>query len=258
MTPPLIPPEELAAFLLILIRVSAILFLAPIFGGDLVPSQVKAALALVLTFVLVGVVPVPANALPEDVFGVVQLLVSELFLALTLGLILRLLLEAVQLAGQYIGYDMGFAIVNVVNPQTGTQASVMSQFVYILALVVFLSVNGHYLVIQALVQSFELVPPGRPIHSALAFHEMNQAVTRMFVIAVQLGAPVMVVMFAVKAAMGILAKTVPQLNVLFVGMPLYIIVGAILMGLSLNFFVPLFSRALLGYQGHLFESLKTM
>lgn len=243
MMPPNLNPAEFAAFALILLRVSVLVFLAPIFGSELVPNQIKVALALVFALILTPMVKVNPELFPTTMWGFIPLILGELFMGLAISLILRLILEGVQLAGQYIGFQMGFAIVNVIDPQTGTQSSVLSQFAYILALVIFLAVNGHYIVIRALMQSFELVPVGQPLLNTIVFNNVSNAMAQMFVIAIKIGAPALVVLFGVKVAMGIVAKTVPQLNVLFVGMPLYIIVGMLVFGFSLEFFTTLLGRA---------------
>ncbi|MEW5723323.1 MAG: flagellar biosynthetic protein FliR, partial [Thermodesulfobacteriota bacterium] len=156
-----------------------------------------------------------------------------------------LILEGVQLAGQCLGYQMGFAVANVIDPQSGAQASVLSQFSYILALIVFLSVNGHYVVLKALRESFELVPPGRLDLAPLVLSEVSRGMSQMFIIAVKIGAPALAVLFCTQVSMGIVAKSVPQMNVLFVGMPLYIVVGLFVFGLSLSFIAPILGQALL-------------
>ena len=243
MTPPNLNPAEFAAFALILIRVSVLVFLAPIFGSEMVPVQLKAALALVFALILTPMVKVDPGLFPTSLLGFVPLILGELFIGLSISLILRLILEGVQLAGQYIGFQMGFAIVNVIDPQTGNQSSVLSQFAYILALIIFLAVNGHYIVIRALMQSFDMVPVGQPLLNTIVFNNVSEAMAEMFIIAIKIGAPALVVLFGVKVAMGIVAKTVPQLNVLFVGMPMYIIVGLLVFGFSLEFFTTLLGRA---------------
>lgn len=258
MNPPLFSPNEFAAFFLILVRVSIIIGLAPIFGSQIVPDQVKIALSLVLTLALWSVLRIDTRAFPTETIAFVPLVISELFVGLTLTLMVRMVIEAVQLAGQYIGYQMGFAIVNVVDPQTGGQSSVLAEFSYVLALIVFLAVNGHYIIIKGLVESFELVPPGRPVFHAVVMNQVLAAVGDMFVIAVKIGAPALAVLFFTKVAMGIVAKTVPQMNVLFVGMPLYIVIGLAVFALSLNFFVPILGRAISGLDGSLMTVLRIM
>ena len=255
---PAINPVEFTTFLLILVRISIILFLAPIFGSDLVPIQVKAALSLMLALILAPGIRFEASMLPEAPLLIIPLILGEVFVGLSITIIIRLLLEGVQLAGQYIGYQMGFAIVNVVDPQSGNQASVLSQFAYIIALVVFLSVNGHYIILKGLVESFDLAPPGRMAVDPVVLSEVTRGVSRMFIIAIKIGAPAMAVLFFTKVAMGIVAKTVPQMNVLFVGMPLYIIIGLFVLGLSLNYLVPILGRATHNVDQSILTMLRSM
>ena len=241
---PALNMAEFTAFILILVRVSVLVFLAPIFGSTVVPVQIKAGLVLTLSLAVFRTVEVDGSVYPLDTVTVVPLILWELFLGMSIALIIRLVLEGVQLAGQYIGYQMGFAIVNVIDPQTGSQSSVLSQFTYLLAMIIFLSVNGHYIIIKALIESFELAPPGHlDIHPLVMAQVMN-GVTQMFILSIKIGAPTLAVLFCAKVSMGIVAKTVPQLNVLFVGMPLYIVVGLLVFGMSLSFLTPLFGRAM--------------
>ncbi len=258
MTPPIFTPTEFMAFVLILARVAIIIFIAPIFGGALVPNEVKAALSLLLTLVLWNTIGVDVSAYPVDLIAYAPMLATELFVGLTITLLIRMVLEGVQIAGQYIGYQMGFAIVNVVDPQSGEQASVLAQIMYVLALIVFLSVNGHYIIIKGMVDSFELVPPGQLTLSPVVYSEIMGSVSGMFIIALKLGAPALAVMFFTKVSMGIVAKTVPQMNILFVGMPLYIVIGLFVFGLSLNFFVPLLGRVIIDMDSSVATLLKAM
>ncbi len=255
---PLLNPVEFVTFVLVLLRVSMILFLAPIFGSEIVPAQIKIALGLTLALMLTGVVSVDVSALPFEAFAFIPIILRELMIGLTLALLIRLILESVQFAGQFIGYQMGFAIVNVVDPQSGGQTSVLSQFAYILALLVFLAANGHHIIITGLVESFELAPIGGPLMPSLVVKEIVAAMGQMFVIAIKIGAPALAVLFCAKVSMGIVSKTVPQMNVLFVGMPLYIMIGLTTFGLSLSLFVPLIGRAIVESKGSVLRVLTSM
>ena len=243
MNPPFLNPVEFMAFTLILIRVSVILFLAPIFGSDLIPAQVKVALGLVLSLMLSSFIKVDTSVFPRLPIDFAVIIIREVTIGLALALIIRFVLEGVQFAAQFIGYQMGFAIVNVVDPQSGNQLSVLSQFAYILALIVFLSTNAHHLIVRALIESFQLAPPGLPVMPAGVLQEIITRSAGLFVIAIKIGAPALAVLFFTKVAMGIVAKTVPQMNVLFVGMPLYILLGLSIFGLSITFIIPLLGRA---------------
>ena len=136
-------------------------------------------------------------------------------------------------------------MVNVIDPQNGGQVSVVSTLVYLVFTLLFLYANGHLIIIKALVDSFEAAPPGLMILWApLTFTEIMHAVIRMYVLAVKIAAPVVGLLFCAKVSFGIVAKAVPQMQVLFVGMPLYILAGLILIGLSMDFWPRLVGQAL--------------
>ena len=242
MTPPIINQQEFVTFCLVLVRVSMILMFAPIFGSETVPTQVKIVLILALTFAVSRIVRVDPEVFPKDPFAFIPLIVSELLIGLTIALLVRLVLEAVQYAGELIGYEMGFSIANAVDPSSGLQASVVSQIGYIVALLVFLSANGHHLIIQVLVNSFSISPVGAHISPDPALIGLITRLEEFFILAIKLAAPSMAILFFSKVAMGIVAKTVPQMNILFVGMPLYIIIGLFMFGISFPFFTPLIGR----------------
>jgi len=241
---PWLDPAQVLAFLLILIRISAILVASPVFGSDLVPTQLKVPMMIVLSFFLFTRVPVDASTFPDSLLGFLPLVASEMFIGLTLGLLIRTIFAGVELAGQLIGYQMGMAIANVFDPQSGGEVSVLSEFSYVLAMFLFLVLNGHFLILKGLVESFTLIPPGQLHLSTAALDLVAGVAGQMFVIAIKIGAAPFVVLFLTQAAMGIMAKVVPQMNVLFVGMPLYIMVGLFTFGLSLFFFPPILRSAL--------------
>ncbi len=226
-------PDQFRLFLLVLVRVSVVLYLFPIFSSTLIPATVKAGLALALTLVLVPVVSVDIGRFPETVPGVGMLLVCELFLGMVLGLTVRLFLAAVELAGQLVGFQMGFSIINVLDPQTGSQVSIMGQIGNLVVLVVFLAINGHHVLIRGLVESFTAVNAGTITLQQGFFDQMIFLSGRMFVLGIQMGSPAIVAVLFCDAAFGITAKFVPQMNILIAGFPVKIAVGLSFFGLSL-------------------------
>jgi flagellar biosynthetic protein FliR len=239
----LVNSDQAVNFLTVFLRISVILFLMPIFGSVNLPTVWKAGLALLLALLLSQVVtshPLPARSSVE----VAVILGAELVLGLVLGLSVRLILTSFQMAGQFIGFQMGFTIVNVIDPQSGAQSSIMAQFSYILAIFIFLMVNGHHYLLQALVRSFELIPPGSfQLHSGMVA-KMLQLSSQMFLVAFKIAAPVMTALLLTTTALGLVSKTVPQINILIVGFPLNIGIGLLLFGISMGTLVPYFSRVL--------------
>ncbi len=235
--------DQLYCFIFVLLRVSIILFLLPIFGSVNLPTVWKAAFALLLALLLSQVVPRQPLAIASGLEMAV-LLGAELLLGLVLGLSVRLILTSFQMAGQFIGFQMGFTIVNVVDPQSGSQTSILAQFSYILAILIFLMINGHHYLIQALVRSFELVPPGGFVVNPGVFTKLAKLSSHMFTVALKIAAPVMSALLLATIALGIVSKTVPQMNILIVGFPLNIGIGLLLLGFSMSTVVPYVIRLL--------------
>ena len=225
--------EQLQLFFWVLVRVSILFFLFPIFGAKGIPPLWKAGASMALAILLTPLIPLP-RALPQTVFEIVTGLITEAMLALFLAFIVRLFLTSVQMAGHFISFQMGLAMANTVDPETGAQNTVLSQFLYLLIVLFFLAINGHHLMIHALVQSFQVVPPSgfalKPIFAEILIKVSSD----MFVIAIKMAAPIMIALFLSNLCLGIVARTVPQLNILMVGFPLNIGMGLILFGLVIG------------------------
>jgi flagellar biosynthetic protein FliR len=164
---------------------------------------------------------------------------GEMMIGFILALSLRLIMTAAQVMGQLVGFQMGFAVANVVDPMSGAQVSVLAQFAYLVTVLVFLGVGGHLALIRALADSFTLVPPGGFGLSQNLLTRMMDLTAMMFSLAVRIGAPLIGALLFTQVTMGILAKTVPQMNILMVGFPLTISVGLIFLSLTLGLMVPI-------------------
>lgn len=227
-------PDQFKIFFLILIRVSVVLFLFPIFGGNMIPSLAKAGFALILSLFFLPVVHVDPGLFPTRPVQFLILVASELIIGISLGLTVHLFFAGVQLAGQMVGFQMGFAIINVMDPQTGMQVSIIDQIGYWVALLVFLSLNGHHIFISALGESFQLVDVGMISLKSGLFPKMLTLASDLFVIAIKIGAPAIAALLFTSAAFGISAKFAPQMNILIAAFPVKIVVGLIFFGISLQ------------------------
>ena len=230
---------QVQAAVLVFIRISAILFSAPLFGSRNVPLQLKAGLAMILTIIIFPVAGFK-EVYFNSVISLVPAMVGEILIGVIIGFTARLLFAAVQLGGQLVGFQMGFAIVNVLDPQTSAQVSIIAQLQNILTLLIFLAVNAHYWFILALASSFELIPPLGFCFNGSLMEAIVGLSCDMFLIAAKLAAPVIAVLFFTSVALGLVARTVPQMNIFIVGFPLKIAIGLFGVGFSL----PLFSYML--------------
>ncbi|MBT8764398.1 flagellar biosynthetic protein FliR [Desulfohalobiaceae bacterium Ax17] len=224
-------PTTFLSFFLTLFRISLVLFLLPFFGGESLPNPVKAAVCLVLTLGLWPSLSFPADYFPVHPFGIAVMLLGELILGLILGLVVRFLFAAIQTGGQLIGFQMGFAMINVVDPITGVSEAVTAHFLYMTSLLTFLSLNGHLFLLKGLAQTFELVPPGGLLITPQLVNQIFLFSGQIFVLAIKIAAPVMTAIFLVDLALALISRAAPQMNVLFVGFPLKIGVGFLFLGL---------------------------
>lgn len=218
-------------------RVSGIVFVAPPFGASSVPPLIRGLVALVLTLVLLPAIPLHAmdNAWR---FGVAAL--GELVIGLAIGLLALLLILAVQGAGDLLDLEMGFAVANVIDPHFERPVPLMGSFLYFFALTLFLVIDGHLLVIRALFDSFQRIPPGAASWDGSLFHSIVEQFAWVIITAIQVSLPIIGVLFMATAALGVLARTMPQLNVFLVGMPLKIALGLAALGLMLPILVRVF------------------
>ena len=233
---PQITATQIEMFIFILLRVSSIVVTMPILGNRTVPVRVKGGLSLMIVFLLFPFVKLHIS--PLDMLPLALGMAGEVVIGVIIGLTGRLVFAGVQLAGQLAGFQMGFAIVNVFDPITSTQVSIIAQFQYLLAMLLFLAVDGHHLFLYAIAESYRIVP-------VLGFHfsgELTQAIVELskdiFIVAIKTGAPVITMLLMISVGFGLIARTVPQINILIVGFPVKIAVGLICIGLAL----PVFAR----------------
>lgn len=230
----IIQPERFRMFMLVLMRISVFLFLFPIFSSNVFPGTLKMGFALVMSLLFYTVVPVDLARFPMDVWSTGLLILGEVLIGLTLGLCLRIFFGAVQLAGQVIGFQIGFAMINVVDPQTGGNVTIMDQLGYWVCVVIFLVLNGHHLVIMSLIDSFDLVPIGFFSAHPVLLKKVLDVGAQLFVLSVKIGAPVIAALTFVNVGFGLIAKFSPQMNVMIVAFPIKIAVGLFLFGLTVQ------------------------
>lgn len=223
---------QVQAAVLVFIRIGAILITAPLFGSRNVPLKLKAGLSLVLAFAIFPVVGFKEVYL-ASVPSLVSAMVGEVFIGVIIGFTARLLFAAVQLAGELVGFQMGFGIVNVIDPQTSTQFSIIAQFQNIITLLIFLALDAHYWFILAISKSFELIQPLGFCFTDSLMEAIISLSCDMFVIAAKVAAPVIAVLFFTSVALGLIARTVPQMNIFIVGFPIKIAIGLLGVGFSL-------------------------
>ena len=219
----------LEQFLLVFGRISGLFLSAPIYASRQIPAQVKVLLALTLAAMMSPTVSAPYKTAIDSTGMFMLALLVEMVTGYAIGLVAYLVFAGIQLAGQLIDMQMGFGIVNVVDPQSGTQLPLIGSFNYLLALLIYLGMNGHHWLLMAIHQSYQFIPVMGPNFGAGFTHYLMQLGAQMFVIALKVAAPIVTAIFIADIALGFMARTVPQMNVFLIGIPLKILAGFIML-----------------------------
>jgi flagellar biosynthesis protein FliR len=245
---PLITPELAEAFILVLIRVGAMIIVTPVFGDATVPATVKWGLSILIAVLLFPIVKAGIPSMRDlGLLSIVVGIAGELLIGIIIGFAARLIFAGIQLAGELLGFQMGFSVASVIDPTSSVQVSVIAEFQYLVSLLLFLTINGHHLFISAIAESYQVVPPLSVHFSGPLLQALIALSKDVFVIAVKISAPVTAVLFFTNVAMGLVARTVPQMNVFMVSFPLQIAAGLIFIGLTAPVFIKVAQ--------HLFPSL---
>lgn len=214
-----------------LTRILGFVAIAPFFGNQAVSPQIKVAMGILLAMVIAPAAP----AMPEiDLLslGGVLIVGEQLIIGLAIGFMAQIIFSAIEFAGQVSGMTMGFGFATNYDPQSGGTTVVISQLMGILALLVFLSMNGHLIMISALLQSFYGIPVTAQAHM---IDGMMIAIwgAKLFSIALQLSLPIVATLLITNLALGILTRSSPQLNIFGIGFPLTLLVGFLVIMLML-------------------------
>lgn len=227
---------DFESFLFVLFRVSAFILFAPVLGSRQFPVLVKIGFLLLLSLTVYPMVKPLLPPPPRGLFELATQLTIELLIGLAIAFASRLIFTAVQIGGTMVDFQMGFGVVNVIDPQTETQVSVTAQFQNIFAILIYLSLNAHHTTILALVESFQLINLQAFEFGGTAMAVVMKLFVDMFIVGIKIASPIMAILFFISVGLGLVARTVPQMNVFIVGFPLQIGVGLMMIGLSMSFF----------------------
>lgn len=207
-------------------RISALLLVAPVLSLDAVTIRIRIALALVLTVFVYPLFDWPVID-PTTAPGLLEL-VNQITIGILMGLILQVVLAAVATAGQAIAGSMGLSMAQMIDPNLGN-VPVVASFLVILASLIFLGLGGHVLLLELLIQSFEMLPIGQGLLSLNAVGALLGWSSMIFVGAVLLALPMLVILLAVNLGLGVVVRAAPTLNIFAVGFPAMILVGILML-----------------------------
>jgi flagellar biosynthetic protein FliR len=212
-------------FLLVFARVGGVITAAPLLGNRAIPRIVRAGFALVFSLALTPLTATKVGPVPQHVLLLAAAVLKDGIFGVSIGFAARLLFASVEMAGYFIDTQMGFGFINLVNPFSEQQASLLSVFQYQLAITVYLLANGHLALLGSVADSFQALPPGAVnFHGAFGL-TMASLLKTMFLLGFRLALPAAGVLVAVDLAFAMVARAVPQMNVFIVGMPAKILIG---------------------------------
>ena len=222
------------------IRLGTLMSFAPFFGSKAIPVRVKAGLTIVLT---VLVYPFCAPHLVAGSLGeFVPVVFGEAVIGLALAICIQFVFEGVRLAGQLLGFQIGFSLVNAIDPQTNVDTPVLSTLHETVLLLLFFRLSVDHWMLRALVKSFEYAPPGSVTVSSIAVRHLTFMAVKIFCIGAEIAAPVLAATLLIDLALGLIAKVAPQVPVLFLGMSIKSLVGMGVLIAAVGYWPNLFER----------------
>lgn len=218
----------LVAFFWPFVRITAFMAASPVWGHSSIPNQAKVALAAVIAVVIAPILP-PMPETPLMSWASVGIIAEQIVIGVAIGLVMRIVFAVVQAAGEFIGLKMGLAFASFFDTASGTNIMVLSRIFYMITLLMFVALNGHLMVLETLVMSFQSLPIGIDTLNANAFEIIARYGGTIFASGMLMALPVMAPLLVISLGLGILNRSAPQLTVFNIGFPTSLIVGIILL-----------------------------
>ena len=217
----------------LMIRPSALVLSAPLFGGSHVPPMVRIGLSVLLALIVAPVVTLPAVGT-----GLVLVIARELVIGVSIGLAIQIVASAAELAGYLAGFQAGFSVAAIIDPQRGVRNNMIASLYGLLTLFVFFGIEGHHAVLVALVDSYTALPIGAGAVDQSLVSSVAGALGLVFTFGIRLAVPVVFALLIVELGLGLVARTAPAMNLMVIGFPIRTTVGLIALGLAIGVLPP--------------------
>lgn len=238
-------PQQLELFVLVFSRILGVLVTAPLLANRFVPVYLRVAVALVVAGAVLPALVGASHPEPRTLLLLAPLVVAELLLGMIVGFVSTLALAAVQLGGELLDIDLGFAIANVLDPTGNTHLPLVGTFHYTVALLIYVSMDGHHWLLRAMARSYRAVPVGGVHLTDASLQQVLAAAADLFVSGLELAAPVFATLLLTTVAMAVTSRAVPQLNVFMTGLPLKVLVGLAMLAAGLPLYAAVLERVLI-------------
>lgn len=233
--------QWLADFLWPLVRIAAMMMVAPIFSIRQIPVRFRMLLAVLITIIVQPAIP-PAPVVTVPGPEAMLILLQQIGIGVALGFLLQMAFNALILGGQLMAFSMGLGFASMMDPANGVQVPVVSQYWLILAILSFLAMNGHLLLISALVDTFTVLPIAVDGLGRAGIWEVLLWASRMFAAGVLMALPVLISLLLINIGMGVVSRAAPQLNIFAIGFPITLMAGFLLIWATLPQVMTQFGR----------------
>ena len=229
---------QVAIFLLVLTRTSGIFFISPFLGSMNVSARLRAGAAVGVAVILFPVVmKLQVLQAPASVLLFAATVIKELFIGWLIGVIGYITLTAINTAGKIMDMQVGFAVVNMMDPTTQQQTGLIGNFLYNLSIIYFLITNGHHIILSALAESFRIIPLNSMVWNDSLPQLMTDLTAGIWLNGMKIAMPITFAILLTNVGMGILARTMPQMNIFVVGIPMHLMVGTTMLSMILPFYL---------------------
>ena len=226
---------QLQKLIMIFIRITAFIVICPGFSFKGLPNTFKIGFAISLTLIINSIIP--EIDVIDNMFLFLLLNIKETILGLALGFVTNLIFSAAEIAGNLVDFQVGFSMASVYDPSVGTTAANYGKMYYWISISVFFLLDMHHKVITALVKSFDYIPLNTVSFNNYNAKAIVSLFSKVFELALNLGIPIIIVVLVTDIILGIISKTVPQINVLMLGMPVKAMVSFIITLLTLSWLI---------------------
>jgi flagellar biosynthetic protein FliR len=230
----------LAAFAWPLARILALIASAPVIGNPSVPASVKIGLGLLLTVLVAPLLPAPPGLDPASAGGLL-ILAQQVLIGLAMGFAMQVVFWAAEMAGELIGLQMGLGFATLYDASVPGFIPIIGQYLGVVVSLAFLAVDGHLLLLTALVESFQVLPFA-PLSAPSGLRTLVEWAGSIFSYSVALSLPLLAALLITNLALGVLTRAAPQLNIFAVGFPLTILIGVLVLALAMPYFAPVLER----------------
>jgi flagellar biosynthetic protein FliR len=232
----------LVAVLLVSVRIGALFLFSPLFSVARVPIHLWVTFVLLMSYLLLlGTANYEAQHLPTDLGTLVPLALSELLIGAIMGFGVFTAFAAFQFGGRILDIQMGFGVANLIDPSSNSQNPLLGTILALMAVMAFFMVDGHHMLIRGIVYSLQIHPPGE-LFTAFNIQSIIHQFGSMFVFGIAVAAPAVFTLLLLDVGMSIAARTMPQVNMFIIGIPIKIFVGLVVVAVSLNYLAPLLER----------------